>query len=121
MPQASQHHRDHNVAHFLEATMPVPSQRNVEIVPEPARERNVPASPEIDHRGRRVGLQEVFRKAHAEHERDRLLAQREAQRGGRAPRQQVQVVRRRDRAGRRLGDAGELQRCGGHAEQHAHR
>ena len=47
MPEAAEDHRDHDVAHHLGLRAPVASERDVEVVPQPARQGDVPPAPEV--------------------------------------------------------------------------
>ena len=76
MPQATQQHRRHQCGVGARLAVAVAAQRDVEIVAQPCRQGDVPASPEIGKSDRRIGKAEVVR--HRE-----TQAQRRADRGGR--------------------------------------
>ena len=48
------------------APVPAAAEGNIDIVPEPAGERHVPAPPELRYRACAVGMPEIFRQLHAE-------------------------------------------------------
>src|SRR5579863_9363077 len=69
MPEAAQQHRDHEVA----VTPPiagVAAHGNVEVVAQPARERDVPPAPEVLETERAVGLVEILREAESKQRRN---------------------------------------------------
>ena len=70
VPEAADEHRQHQVPVREERPAAVPAERDVEVVAQPARERHVPAPPEVRDRGRRVRRVEVLREREAEQERD---------------------------------------------------
>src|SRR5207247_3270020 len=59
MPQAAEEHGDHQVAVRPQLSAPVASQRDVEVIPQPARKRDVPARPELTEAAREVRAVEV--------------------------------------------------------------
>ena len=66
MPQATQREDGHRVGQRSSPPLPVSAQGNIDVVAEPAGERDVPATPEVgDVRGK-VGIAEVVRKVEAE-------------------------------------------------------
>src|SRR5215469_12713786 len=69
VPQAAEQHRDHQVAVRLQLAMAIPAQRNVKIIAEPTRERNVPPAPEVGDAGSEIGTAEVYREMEAEQQR----------------------------------------------------
>ena len=70
VPEAAQHHRDDEVAALLGLTAPVAAERDVEVVAEPARQRHVPAPPELLDGGRGVGAVEVVGEPDPQEHRD---------------------------------------------------
>ncbi len=66
MPQTAQHHRDHDVAHGARLAAGAAPERDVEVVAQPARQRHVPAAPEVLEVARRVGRVEVLGEPEAE-------------------------------------------------------
>jgi len=66
MPQASQDQHDEQV--HMGASMPAPgvAKREVQVVPEPGRERDVPSPPVLPKRRRPIGLIEVVGEAEPE-------------------------------------------------------
>ena len=68
MPQAADQHGQHQGEVSAHATMAVATQRNVQIVAQPGRQRDVPASPEVRKPDRRVGKTEVVRHGEAQTE-----------------------------------------------------
>src|SRR5262245_66079918 len=67
MPEAAQKKHDHEVAIRPRRRGAIAAERYVEVVAEPGRQRNVPASPEVLHRLRHVRPPEILREAEAEH------------------------------------------------------
>src|SRR6185437_7682595 len=57
-----QNHRDHEICEATESTATAAAQRDVEVVAQKARQRHVPASPELDDAGGFIGRIEVLRK-----------------------------------------------------------
>jgi hypothetical protein len=70
VPEPAQQHREHQVAVGLEPPAAVAAERYVEVVAQPARQRHVPAPPEIAQRQRHVGTIEVLRQLVAEQQRE---------------------------------------------------
>ena len=70
VPEAADEHRQHEVAIREQRPAAVAAERDVEVVAEPARERHVPAPPEVRDRRRGVGRVEVLREREPEEERD---------------------------------------------------
>ena len=66
VPQTAQHHGDHDVAHGARLAAGTAPERDVEVVAQPARERHVPAAPELLQVARRVGRVEVLGEPEAE-------------------------------------------------------
>ena len=66
VPQPAENHGDEQVEIGAQAPLAVAAQRDVEIVAEPHRERDVPPPPEFGDRGRVVGGVEVLREAEAQ-------------------------------------------------------
>ena len=73
VPEAAEDHRDHQVAVGEQAAAAAAAERDVEVVAQEARERHVPAPPEVAEPGRAVGVVEVLREdeAHQQREADR--------------------------------------------------
>ena len=67
MPQAAQQHGQEQVAVALESAVAVAAQRDIQIVAQEARQRDVPAAPEVDDRGGFVGRIEIDRQDNAKH------------------------------------------------------
>src|SRR3972149_5939018 len=61
VPEAADQHRQHQVAVREEPAAAISPERDVEVVAQPARERHVPAAPEVLDRDRRVRGGEVLR------------------------------------------------------------
>ena len=70
VPQSAQQHRQEQVAVGPDAALAVAAQRDVEVVAQPRRERDVPPPPELGDRRRLVGCVEVFREAEAQQQGD---------------------------------------------------
>ena len=70
VPEAAEHHGQQQIAVGPEPAVPVAAERDVEIVAQPARQRHVPAPPEVGQRLGPVGLVEVALEAIAEQRRD---------------------------------------------------
>ena len=70
VPQSAQQHRQEQVAVGPDAALAVAAQRNVEVVAQPRRERDVPPPPELGDRRRLVGCVEVLREAEAQQQGD---------------------------------------------------
>lgn len=60
VPQPPEQHGDDEVHISAEPAFPVAAERDIEIILEPRRERDVPAPPELRYRGRLVRRIEVF-------------------------------------------------------------
>ena len=73
MPEPADGHRGDQVAHLGALAAPVAAERDVHVVPQPPRQRHVPAPPEVLDRCRRVGLVEVVGEpdAHQQGDADR--------------------------------------------------
>ena len=69
VPQPAEQHRDHQVGVAARRAAPVAAERDVEVVAQEARQRDVPAAPEVDDVDRLVGAVEVDREADVEHQR----------------------------------------------------
>ena len=70
VPQAADQHREHEVAVRVPPTAAVAAERDVEVVAQPARQRHVPAPPEVLQAQGDVRRVEVRREADAEEQRD---------------------------------------------------
>ncbi len=70
VPEAADQHRQHQVAVRDHLALAVAAERDVEVVAQPARQRHVPAAPEVLQRDRGVGRVEVLRELEAEQERE---------------------------------------------------
>src|ERR1700722_13995801 len=70
MPEAPQQHRHHQVPIREEPPAAIAAERDVEVVPKPARERHVPATPEVLKRDGGVGRIEVLREVESEQQGD---------------------------------------------------
>lgn len=68
MPGTSERPDNEKIQNMPRGRNPVSAQRNIHIVPEPAAEGHVPATPEFCGTFRNVGIIEVFRKMESEHE-----------------------------------------------------
>src|SRR5262249_13030266 len=73
VPGAAQDENNREIAHRIPARSATTAERHVDIVAEPGRQRDVPASPEILNRSRRIRIIEIFRKSEAKHPRQRKL------------------------------------------------
>ena len=67
VPQTAQKHRQQQVEIGAPLALAVAAKRNVEVIPEPRRERNMPPAPEFGDGGRAVGGIEVFGETEAHH------------------------------------------------------
>ena len=70
VPQAAEQHREHEVPVRVPAAAAVAAEGDVEVVAQPARQRHVPAAPEVLQAQGDVGRVEVRREADAEEQRD---------------------------------------------------
>ena len=70
VPQAAEQHGEHEVAVGGRLGAPIAPEGDVEVVPQPTRERDVPAPPEVLDGQGRVGTVEVLREADAEQQGD---------------------------------------------------
>ncbi len=70
VPQPADDHRDHEVGVGAPRAAPVASQREVDVVPQPAGKGYVPPPPELAQAGRGVRAVEVVREAEAEQQGD---------------------------------------------------
>ena len=70
VPQAAEQHRQEEVAVLRPRPATVAAERDVQVVAQPARQRHVPATPELLDRPRRVRLVEVVREADAHEHRE---------------------------------------------------
>src|SRR3954463_5509617 len=61
MPQASEEHRDHDVAINKPGPSPVSTERDVKIIAQPARETDVPPMPEVRNVRGKIGKPEIDR------------------------------------------------------------
>ena len=66
VPEAAEQHGDHQVHIGHDPSPPVPSQRDIEIILEPAGKGDMPSFPEITHTGGFVGGIEILRQAKAQ-------------------------------------------------------
>src|SRR5436189_208321 len=69
VPQAAEEHGDHQVAVRPQLSASVASQRDVEVIPQPARKRDVPARPELAEAAREVRAVEVDAEVESENAR----------------------------------------------------
>ena len=69
VPETTEEHGQEEVPVRAPRPSAISTERDVEIVPEPARERHVPAAPKFRDVGARVGVVEVVRELVPEHER----------------------------------------------------
>ena len=70
VPEAAQEHGGHQVPQSAGPPPPVASQTDVEVVPQPGRQADVPALPEVPEAERPVRLVEVHREAEAQQQGD---------------------------------------------------
>ncbi len=63
VPQAAEQHRDHEVAVLPESPAAIASERNVQVIAQPERERHVPAPPEVARIGGLVRAVKILGKA----------------------------------------------------------
>ena len=66
MPQAAEQEDHNGIADVENTTAAATSQSEIDIIPEPCGERDVPATPEIRDAGCQIGIVEVTREANAE-------------------------------------------------------
>src|SRR5215510_10120430 len=66
VPKPAEEHREDEVPVGLEPAVTVPPEGDVEVVAEPARERHVPASPEVRDAGGQIRPREVQGEVEAE-------------------------------------------------------
>ena len=112
VPEAGDQEHDHEVPIGGRCRAAIATERDVQVVAEPARQRHVPAPPELGDRARSVWPVEVLREADAEHEREpeghvRVAAEVEVELDGvrehaHQRRRRVELVRRH--AERGVGD-----------------
>ena len=69
MPKAAQNHGEEKVSVGCKASSSTSAERNVEVVPQPLAERDMPSLPEIGDGGGLVGRVEVLRKPDVHHSR----------------------------------------------------
>src|SRR3546814_20718288 len=69
MPEAADHHRQNQVAVCLEHPAAISTQRNIEIVPEPGGQADVPAPPELRDAARPIRRLEILDEPEADHQR----------------------------------------------------
>ena len=62
VPGTANEHSQEEIAILLKLPVPVAAKRNIEKVPEPESERNVPAPPEIHNACGFIGRDKIFRK-----------------------------------------------------------
>ena len=70
VPEAAEHHRDNQVAIAPPLPVSAATERDIEVVAQPAGERHVPAPPEILDRDGGIGAVEVLREGDAEQQGD---------------------------------------------------
>ena len=70
VPEPAEHHGEHQVHVGARAALAVAAERDVQVVAQPARQRHVPAAPELLHRARRVRRVEVVRQLEPQQQRD---------------------------------------------------
>src|SRR5262249_28762758 len=70
VPQAAEEHRDRQVHGLHEQAAPPAAQRDVDVVADPARQRDVPALPELGDVARDVGVPEVRWQLEPQHARE---------------------------------------------------
>src|ERR1043166_8205542 len=66
VPQPAEEHGDGEIAQGFQPPFALATERNVEIVAQPTRQRDVPALPEFRGRGREIGREEIARQLDAE-------------------------------------------------------
>ncbi len=101
VPQAAEQHRDEEIAVAEQEAATVSAERDVEVIAQEQRERDVPAPPEFDDGGRSIWRVEIHGQQDAEHARE---TNRHV---GVAREIEVELERIRERAGPciRRGDA----------------
>lgn len=67
VPESAQREGDDQIAAAPKRAVAVAAERNVNVVPNPGAQRNVPARPEITQAGGRVGVIKIFRQTEPEH------------------------------------------------------
>ena len=70
VPQPAEQHREDQVAAHGDRSLARSAERDVEVIAEPARQRDVPTPPEVADRRRGVGRVEVVGEAEPEKQRD---------------------------------------------------
>src|SRR5579872_5605214 len=71
VPDATQQHRDHQIAVGFQPAVAIAAERFVEVVAQPGAERDVPALPELSEAQRAVGLVEIAWEAETAQRRQR--------------------------------------------------
>ena len=67
MPEASAEPDEKDVPHRPPCPHPAAAKGDVQVLPEPCGQGNVPPPPEFRHRGGGIGIVEVFREVKAQH------------------------------------------------------
>ena len=67
VPDAGEEPHDQDVAHPLGPGHAVPPQREIDVLPEPGGQGDVPALPKLYHRAGNIGVVEVLQEVEAEH------------------------------------------------------
>ena len=70
VPQAAEHHRQHQIARGKQLAAAVAAERDVKVVAQPIGQRHVPAPPKVADAEGAIGLVEVLRETIAEQRRD---------------------------------------------------
>src|SRR4030095_9056304 len=61
MPQSTQEHCEHEINVSADFTFSIATERDVEIIPQPCRERYMPSSPKIRKTDCTIWIPEIFR------------------------------------------------------------
>ena len=67
VPQATQQHGNHEISHIAWKRTTRTAQRDVEVIPEPARQSNVPALPKFLHAAADVRIEKVAWQGYTKH------------------------------------------------------
>ena len=67
MPETGEHPHHQNIDKLPSDAFTVPSHRDVDIIPEPASQGNVPPAPKLRNAGRNIRVIEIFRKGEPKH------------------------------------------------------
>src|SRR5712672_2622369 len=70
MPQSSKGHCDENVDDLSDFSTVAAAKRDIQIIPQPKRQCDVPPSPKLNERLRAVGPAEIIRQPDAEQHRN---------------------------------------------------